>query len=271
MTGLLEVRDLSVRFGGVSAVSELDFSVEGGSITGLIGPNGAGKTTTIDALSGIVSSTGEIVFDGQELGSWAPHLRARAGLVRTWQSLELFDDLTVLENLLVAAEPPRWWDALLDVVAPTRHGRPTGVDWAIDLLDVADLLEAMPTELSLGQRKLVGVARALASRPRLILLDEPAAGLDTTESERFGRRLQDVRDAGVTVLLVDHDMGLVLSVCDTVYVIEFGERIAAGTPAEIRNDDAVIHAYLGQSAGDDTPPALRLPESTTPQSTREDG
>ncbi len=227
MSALLEVRDLSVRFGGVRAVDGVDLDVDAGALVGLIGPNGAGKTTLIDALTGFVPARGEVRFDGRDLSGLAPHRRARAGLVRTWQSLELFDDLTVEENLSVAAD-----DA--DAVAE-----------ALAVVDLAEVAGRLPTELSQGQRKLVGVARALAAGPSLICLDEPAAGLDSTESVALGERLRAIVDGGTAILLVDHDMGLVLSVSDHVAVLEFGQVIAEGSPAEVRADERVVAAYLG--------------------------
>jgi branched-chain amino acid transport system ATP-binding protein len=222
---LLTVRDLTVRFGGVRAVDGVSFDVCENQLHGLIGPNGAGKTTTLDALTGFVSSHGKVLFDGHDLGGLAPHQRAELGLVRTFQSLELFDDLTVRENCLVA-----------------------GTDHPLEQLGLSEHAERLPTELSLGHRKLVAVARALASAPRLVLLDEPAAGLDTDESAAFGSALRMLVDGGTTVLLIDHDMGLVLGVSDHVTVLDFGRVIASGRPAEVRADDAVIEAYLGAAA-----------------------
>lgn len=245
---LLDVRGLSVMFGALRAVDRLDLAIEAGQIVGLIGPNGAGKTTFIDALTGFVTATGRIGFDGHELDGLAPHRRSRLGLARTWQSLELFDDLTVEENLKVAAERRSVGGFLADLVNPARRQDRTGVDFALDVVGIADLAARRPTEISHGQRKLVGVARALAGRPRLVCMDEPAAGLDTAESAAFGRQLRRIRDAGTTVLLVDHDMGLVLDVCDHVYVMEFGRRIADGSPGAVTRDEQVIRAYLGSAA-----------------------
>jgi branched-chain amino acid transport system ATP-binding protein len=246
LSALLNVDALSVAYGGVKAVKDVDLDVPTGKVVGLIGPNGAGKTSTIDALTGYhAPSTGTVTFDGHDITRMRPHLRARQGLVRTFQSVELFDDLTVEENLMVANERMGVLSALRDLLLPVGSHSRDAVDWALDLCGLTDVADRFPTELSHGRRKLVGVARALAQRPRLVLMDEPAAGLDTEESVELGKHLRSLPDEGVTVLLVDHDMGLVLSICDEVVVLDFGEVIARGTPAEIRADEAVISAYLG--------------------------
>jgi branched-chain amino acid transport system ATP-binding protein len=245
---LLTTTDMSVTFGGLRAVNEVNLVVEEGSLVGLIGPNGAGKTTFIDGITGFVPTSGRIDLDAREISGLPANRRAGLGLGRTWQSLELFDDLTVAENLQVAAERQSPRSFLADLVHPRRHRDQGGVDYALDVLDLADLATHMPNELSQGQRKLVSAARALAARPKLVCMDEPAAGLDTAESLALGARLRRIIDAGITILLVDHDMGLVLTVCDYIYVIEFGVVIAQGPPTQIRNDARVIEAYLGQSA-----------------------
>ncbi len=247
MSPLLEVSGLTVRYGGVVALDDISFSVEEGTVFGLIGPNGAGKTTAVDALTGYTRPTaGHITFDGHEIGRLPPYRRARRGLARTFQSVELFDDLTVDENLLVASEHVTVASALRDVFLPHRAPDRSSVDWALSVCGLEDVADRKPTEVSLGQRKLVGVARALALRPKLVLLDEPAAGLDTDESIELGRRLGTMpAEHGVTVFLIDHDMGLVLGVCDQLMVLDFGKQIALGTPAEIRSDERVIGAYLG--------------------------
>jgi len=174
------------------------------------------------------------------------------GLVRTFQSLELFEDLTVRDNLLVAAERPRWYSFVADVVWPGRGKDAVReqVDVALETMQLSDLADKHPSDLSHGERKLIGVARALAAKPKLLLLDEPAAGLDTKESQLLGQHLRDFLDLGVSLFLIDHDMGLVLNVCDYIYVLDFGQVIAQGSPAQVRADPAVIAAYLGDSAGE---------------------
>jgi ABC-type branched-subunit amino acid transport system ATPase component len=232
MTTVLRANEVSVRFGGVHALAGVDLEVQEGQLVGLIGPNGAGKTTFVDAVTGFVSYTGRVELDGQELAGLSPHARARAGLSRTWQSTDLFDDLSVRENLAVAA----------------KRGDTDAVDEGLGMVELGWAADLMPGDLSQGQRKLVGVARAIAMRPRLLCLDEPAAGLDTSESEELGRRLRRLADGGASMLLIDHDMGLVLSICDQIFVLEFGKLIAAGPPDTVRRDPDVVTAYLGAAA-----------------------
>jgi branched-chain amino acid transport system ATP-binding protein len=244
---LLRARGLTVTFGGVHAVQDVDLDVVAGGFVGLIGPNGAGKTTLIDAVTGFVApSAGSVELDGEDVTALTPAARAQRGLVRTFQSLELFEDLTVADNLRVCAETPRWWDPVVDAVRPRRGDDVSEqVAWALDVVGLGDVRSQLPGALSHGRRKLVAVARALALRPTLVLLDEPAAGLDTTETARLGEHLRSLTDHGISVLLVDHDMGLVLSTCDRVVVLDVGVVIAAGPPEQIRGDDRVIEAYLG--------------------------
>jgi branched-chain amino acid transport system ATP-binding protein len=249
MTPVLNATGISVSFGGVHAVVDVDLAVGQGRLVGLIGPNGAGKTTFVDAITGFVRMRGLVELDGQDLKGLPPHARARLGLARTWQSIELFDDLTVRENLLVSSHRPSVWRTMLEVVsAPDLH--PEEIDAVLALLGLEAIADEQPTELSQGERKLVGIARALVARPRLVCLDEPAAGLDTRESEELGRRLRRLADDGQTMLLIDHDMGLVLGICDEVVVLEFGRVIARGAPDVVRRDERVIAAYLGQAAAE---------------------
>ena len=244
MSAALETKGLSVNFGGVHALVDVDLAVPEGTLVGLIGPNGAGKTTFIDAISGFVNCSGSIELGGRDLTRARPHVRSEMGLARTWQSIELFDDLTVEENLEVVARPPSMWSTVKEVVGRSPEATSTARD-VLARVGLQDIAGAMPSELSQGQRKLVGVARALASEPQLVCMDEPAAGLDTSESEELGRQLRASVNDSMAMLLVDHDMGLVLGVSDYVYVLEFGKIIAHGKPEEVRNDPAVITAYLG--------------------------
>jgi len=245
---VLSVEGLTVKYGNVVALNDISFQIPRGSVTGLIGPNGAGKTTLIDALTNYTrASAGSVVFEREPTQSVRAHKLARRGLMRTFQSVELFDDLTVEENLAVAAQPPSLLGALGSVFAGRTETRHEDVEWALTVTELHEVSGRYPTELSHGQRKLVGVGRALARRPSLLLLDEPAAGLDTAETLALGHRLRTLPDHGVTVLLIDHDMGLVLGTCDHVMVLDFGNLIASGTPAEIRADPRVVNAYLGSS------------------------
>jgi branched-chain amino acid transport system ATP-binding protein len=244
----LSARSLTVTYGGVRAVDGVSLDIEAGSLAGLIGPNGAGKTSMIDALSGFAAYEGSVVLGDVALDGLPPHERVRRGLVRSFQSVELFDDLDVRGNLLVAAERLTVWGALRDMVVPRRPPAARGIDRAVEVAGIGHLLGRGTGELSEGERKLVGLCRALVTDPQVLLLDEPAAGLDTDESRRLGERLRAVVDAGTTVVLVDHDMDLVLDVCDVVHVVDSGRLLASGSPDEVRRDDRVVAAYLGVDA-----------------------
>ena len=228
------MRGLTVRFGPVEVVTAVDLDLEPGTVTGLIGPNGAGKTTVIDALTGFVAASGEVVLGDVPVDGLPAHRRARLGLARTFQSLELFGDLTVGENLVVAAEA-------------SRAGRRTaaGSDLVAALQGAGGAADLLPALLTSSQRSRVALGRAMATAPSVLLLDEPAAGLDTAERESLGRRLRKLADDGVAVLLVDHDLSLVLGVCDTVHVLDRGRVVASGPPDALRSDPKVQAAYLG--------------------------
>jgi branched-chain amino acid transport system permease protein len=244
---VLRVAGLSVAFGGVRALRDVTLEVREGELVGLIGPNGAGKSTFVDAIGGFVAGTGSVELAGRDIGGLPPHERAGRGLARTWQSTDLFHDLDVRENLLVAADHSALRAGAQRLAAGTREA-----DQALEVVGMGWAADAMPDELSEGGRKLVGVARALVGDHRLVCLDEPAAGLDRRESADLGRCLRGLADDGQSILLIDHDMGLVLSICDRIVVLEFGQVIADGPPETVRRDPRVIAAYLG--GGDQVPP-----------------
>jgi branched-chain amino acid transport system ATP-binding protein len=242
--------DMTIEYGGVRANDAVNLEVRSGEFVGLIGANGAGKTSFVDGVTGFTAVTsGQVMFKGEAITGMVPHRRASAGLVRTFQAIELFDDLTVADNLLAAVETSSWRSFARDLVRRSRSATAEKqVTWALNLMGISDLASRLPSDLSNGQRKLVGVARALASRPEMVILDEPAAGLDAAESLELSKTLRQLPAAGISVLLIDHDMGLVLSVCDRIYALDFGRAIAEGTPSQIRRSEAVVRAYLGDSA-----------------------
>lgn len=249
MTHLLESRSLSVRYGATTALDGFTMHLDPGELVGLIGPNGAGKTTCIDALTGFAASSGQVLLDGVEIQGLPAQRRIRRGLARTWQAAELFDELTVRENLEVAASDQRFLAQMAGLVR-SRHAEAEAVDRALDLLNLGPHADQLPDELTQGQRKLVDVARAVAGGGQVLCLDEPAAGLDSDESLELGDKLRTLVTRGLSILLVDHDMGLVLSACDRVYVLDLGRLLAHGTPEEIRNSRQVIEAYLGEDEQD---------------------
>jgi ABC-type branched-subunit amino acid transport system permease subunit/ABC-type branched-subunit amino acid transport system ATPase component len=247
---VLDIIGVTQRFGGFTALSEVSMTVRPGEVVGLLGPNGAGKTTLIDAVTGYNRITaGSVRWDGDDMTSWSPHRRARAGLSRSFQSLELFDDLTVRENLLAASDSRDLLGYATNLVYPGPSNPTDTVLAAIAELGLTDVLDVRAEELSYGRRRLVAIARAVATRPSVLLLDEPAAGLDEEESSEVGhliRRLAD--DWGIGVLLIEHDVPMVLRTADRVHVLDFGRTIAEGTSAAIRDDTAVRAAYLGEPA-----------------------
>jgi ABC-type branched-subunit amino acid transport system ATPase component/ABC-type branched-subunit amino acid transport system permease subunit len=245
----LEVQDITVRFGGTVAVDNVSLTVKPGTIVGLIGPNGAGKTTLIDAVTGFTrAAKGTLRLDGQEISRWSPVRRARAGLGRSFQSLELFEDSTVFDNLRAASDPRDAVSYVRDLVYPFAPPLPGQVVSAINEFRLQDDLDRLVEDLSYGQRRLLAIARAVATRPGVLLLDEPAAGLGEVESAELAhlvRRLAS--DWGMGILLVEHDMNFVMSVCDELVVLDFGRQISRGTPDQVRTNPAVIAAYLGEA------------------------
>jgi branched-chain amino acid transport system ATP-binding protein len=247
-TPRLEARDISVQFGGIRALNSVELTVAVGEIAGLIGPNGAGKTTLFNVMTGVQpADRGEVLLDGADISKWPPHRRGRAGIARTFQRLALYTGLTVHDNLLAT------WEASVPggVLGRRRqHGRERVAE-VIDQLGLGAVATRVAGQLSTGLGRMVELGRAMCANPRILLLDEPSAGLDPDETAYFSAVLKQVADGGAdspAVLLVEHDVGLVMDVCDHITVLDFGERIAHGTPAQIRDDKAVIAAYLGEAS-----------------------
>ena len=248
---LLEVRELGKAFGGVAAIADLSFAVPEGSIYAVIGPNGAGKTTLFNMLSGVyVPSDGAIEFDGTSLAGLEPHQVATRGISRTFQNLQIFFNMSVLENVMVGCHQRArsgLYRAALRLPGVVREEQQIRA-WAIEALEfcgLAHLAERPADALPYGELKRVEIARALAPDPRLLLMDEPAAGLNDTETAELRELIRRIGARGVTVLLVEHNMGLVMQVSDTVLVLDYGSKLAEGTTTEIQNDPRVIAAYLG--------------------------
>jgi branched-chain amino acid transport system ATP-binding protein len=249
---LLEINNLSKQFGGVKALSAVSFSVAAGEIMGLIGPNGAGKTTCFNLISGIIGPTGgDIRLAGQDLAALAPYARARLGLARTFQNIQLFGGMTVMENVLTGRHLRQRVGALAALLPLPRvnRARAENRERALTLLELVGLGEKadFPAEaLAYGDQRRLEIARALAQEPTLLLMDEPAAGLNPRETEDLMTLLEKLRGMGITLLVIEHDMTLVMGLCHRVAVLDYGEVIAAGAPKEIRQNPRVIEAYLGR-------------------------
>jgi branched-chain amino acid transport system ATP-binding protein len=244
---VLAVEEVSVSFGGRLALDGVDLRAEPGHVTGLIGPNGAGKTTLFNVICGLLpADRGRVLLDDLDLARLGPHKRARQGLARTFQRLELFAMLTVRENIQVAVETHRRWSRQREPVAPR-------VDELLGLLQLTDVADERVTTLSTGRGRLVELGRALACRPSVLLLDEPASGQDDHETDRFAALLRSLVADDLAVVLVEHDMRLVMQVCDLVHVLDTGRVLAVGTPAQIQADEDVLSAYLGTATTKETP------------------
>lgn len=256
MSALLEARDVTVRYGGLVALDKVSLSIEAGSILGLIGPNGAGKTTWFGVLSGLVAPReGTVLIDGADMTKATPQRRSRAGMARTFQRLELFGSLTVREHLVLACRSDGRNIAVrlvLDCIGAGHRpaaGEDDAVDAILEQLGLTALASAPVASLPLGTGRLVELARALATRPRVLLLDEPSSGLDANETVALTECLHGIRvDHGISMLLVEHNVKMVLGLADRVTVLDFGEVIAVGTPAEIAASEVVQAAYLGTAS-----------------------
>lgn len=248
---LLEMVDLTVRFGGVTALNKVNLHVSEGEIAALIGPNGAGKTTVFNITTGYYQPTeGSVLLDGESIVGLKPHKIARKGLARTFQNIRLFGDMTAKENIATAADSMSR-TGLLDALIGTprsRRAEKFSMARADELLNLVGLTHRggqLARNLPYGDQRRLEIARALALNPKVLLLDEPAAGFNPQEKEDLGVLIRKIRDAGYAVLLIEHDMSLVMKISDRVAVLDFGQKIAEGTPAEIQNNQHVIDAYLG--------------------------
>ena len=248
---LLEVRDLTVRFGGLIALDSLSFSIKRGEIFGLIGPNGAGKTTCFNVMTGVYRpSSGDILLEGQSLARKKRHQITKTGIARTFQNIRLFGEMTALENIVVGVDARHHTSVPGALLRLPRHHREEqhAVDRAAALLEFVGIVDQAANKaknLPYGQQRRLEIARALATEPKLLCLDEPAAGFNPAEKTELMELIKKIRDDGYTILLVEHDMRLVMGVTDRIVAMEFGKKIAEGTPTDIRNNPAVIAAYLG--------------------------
>ncbi len=248
---LLEVDDVTIRFGGVTALDQVSFDIKEGEILGLIGPNGAGKTTCFNVMTGVYSATsGSIRFDGTTLGKQKRFEITKLGMARTFQNIRLFKSMTALENVMVGADANSKVGLLNALFRTPLHRRTEAESEKLsrellEFVGVAGRADELAQNLSYGDQRRLEIARAMATRPKLLCLDEPAAGFNPAEKQRLMELIRKVRDQGITVLLIEHDMRLVMGVTDRIVVLEFGRKIAEGKPDEIRDNPAVIAAYLG--------------------------
>ena len=249
---MLEVRDLTQRFGGITALENVSFTVSRGEITGVIGPNGAGKTTLFNIVTGIYAQTsGAVILEGNDISSLPAERLAAKGLVRTFQNIELFGSMTVLENVMLGMHTQSRSGIMACMFKAPWHLREErlireqAAEW-LEFCGIAGLAEQKASNLPFGQGRLLEIARAMAVRPAIMLMDEPAAGLNNRETAQLAVLIRKIRATGVTVVLVEHDMELVMDICDRIVVLNLGQKLAEGTPREIQENQAVISAYLGE-------------------------
>lgn len=249
MTAILEIRDLTIRFGGLVAVDHLSFSVQAGAIHGLIGPNGAGKTTTFNMISGFYTpASGEVLLAGERISGMPMHHVARKGVVRTFQHSTLFGEFTVLENVLVGTHmlyKPNIFAAIFGLDGAARREAHERAVEVLEFFGLAPQMHEQAGDLSHGHQRALGMAVAYASRPAVVLLDEPFTGMHPEETRHMMELMHRLKDSGTTILIVEHDMQAIMGLCDRITCMSFGKLLAEGSPREIRNHPAVIEAYLG--------------------------
>ena len=251
---LLDAQNLSVQFGGLVAVGDVTFDIAEGEIVSLIGPNGAGKTTTVNALTGFVQPTaGSVHFMGADITGWRPERVAGVGLVRTFQNAAMFTSMSVADNLATGrflTQRTGVWQTLLRSPAFTREERELRerVDHLVELIGLHARRDAIASDLPYGEQRVLGLGIALMAQPKLLVLDEPAAGFSPDETQTMGKLIRRIHDQGITVLLIEHNMSLVMSISDRVIVVKQGRKLAEGTPGEIRKHPEVVDAYLGAEA-----------------------
>ena len=249
---MLKIESITKIFGGLKALQGVSFTIAAGEITGIIGPNGAGKTTLFNIVTGIYDPTsGKVYYDGTDITGFAPEKLARLGMVRTFQGIELFGQMTVLENVMVGLHTKSQSGIIVSALKlpghlrEERHIRERAISW-LEFAGIAELAHMKAANLPFGKRRLLEIARAMAIEPQIILLDEPAAGLNSRETSDLAMLIKRIKDSGITVALVEHDMELVMGICSRIVVLNLGHKLAEGTPRQIQEDEKVIMAYLGE-------------------------
>ena len=252
MDHILHVSKIEKTFGGLVAISNLDFTVDSGQIKAVIGPNGAGKTTLFNLITGILPpKDGEILFLGRRITGVKSHRISSMGISRTFQNIQLFSNMSVLENVILGRHSRTSSGMISSILSlpkkkrEERDARERSMEY-LELVGLCDRINDLPENLPFGKQRLLEIARAMATEPKLLLLDEPASGLNTRETQDLGRLITEIRDMGITILLVEHDMGLVMEISDEIMVLNSGQKIAEGIPREIQENDEVIKAYLGE-------------------------